>query len=59
MNFKVEIDPTGNGEWMTYDTYNVKSGETLTYEFPKGLQARWIRFSVDKDTEVSALLDYK
>lgn len=59
INFKVEIDPTGNGEWMTYDTYSVKSGETFTYEFPDGLQARWIRFSVDKDAEVSALLDYK
>ncbi len=59
VTFSVEIDPTGNGEWMVYDSFDVKSGEVLTHEFPSGFQARWIRFSTNKQAKVSTLLDYR
>lgn len=59
ISFTVEIDPTGNGCWMVYKTYTVKPGEILKEEFPKGFEARWIRFKTDKDTiGATAWLEY-
>mgnify|MGYP000737834306 FL=1 len=59
VKFTVEVDPTGNGKWMTYTKYDVKPGETFTYQFPDGFQSRWIRFSVDKSCQATALLNYR
>lgn len=57
--FTIEVDPTGNGDWMEYATYNVKPGETFTNQFPEHFQARWIRFKVNKDTKATTWLEYK
>ena len=59
VTFTVEIDPTGNGCWMTYKEYTVKPGEVLEEIFPEGFQARWIRFRTDKNTKgVTTWLEY-
>lgn len=55
----VEIDPTGNGDWMEYESYTVKPGEKFVEQLPDSFQARWIRFLSDTDTEVTAWLEYK
>lgn len=57
--FTIEVDPTGNGDWMEYKTQQVKVGEEWSYEFPKEFQARWIRFSTDADTKAKAWLEYQ
>lgn len=57
--FNVEIDPTGDGIWMGYDSFSVKPGEKFIHCFPETFQARWIRFSVNKDTSVTTWLEYK
>lgn len=59
VTFTVEVDPTGNGDWMEYMVHKVKANEAWTYEFPEDFQARWIRFSVDTDTKVTTLLEYQ
>ena len=59
ISFIIEVDPTGNGDWMEYLVQKVKAGEKWTYEFPKEFQARWIRFSTDADTKATAWLTYK
>lgn len=59
ITFTIETDPVGNGTWMPYKTVTVAPGETFTYQFPKGFQARWIRFSSDKDCKATAFLAYK
>ena len=56
VKFTVEVDPTGNGKWMTYAKYDVKPGETFTYQFPDGFQSRWIRFSVDKNCQAISFI---
>lgn len=56
---KVEIDPTGNGDFMEYATYEIKPGDTLKHQFPQSFQGRWIRFTADKNTNITAWLDYK
>jgi len=57
--FYIELDPTGNGDWMVFESLIVKPGETLKYTFPKGMEARWIRFVSDGDTKATAWLEYK
>lgn len=59
ITFTIEVDPTGNGDWMEYQVQKVKAGEEWTYQFPKEFQARWIRVSVDTDTKATAWLEYK
>lgn len=57
--FTIEVDPTGNGEWIEYKKLVVPSGEIHTEELEKSFSARWIRFSVDTDVSVTAIFDYK
>ncbi|MBD9167389.1 MAG: hypothetical protein EGQ00_10260 [Parabacteroides johnsonii] len=55
----VEVDPTGNGDWMECASYTVKPGEKLVQQLPESFQARWIRFVSDTDTKATAWLEYK
>lgn len=55
----VEVDPTGNSDWMEYESYTVKPGEKFIQQFPEAFHARWIRFVSDTDTKVTAWLNYK
>lgn len=55
----VEVDPTGNGDWMDYASYTVKPGEKYVQQLPESFQARWVRFVSDTDTKATAWLEYK
>ena len=55
----VEVDPTGNGDWMEYAFYSVKPGETFVQQLPESFQARWIRFVSDTNTKATAWLNYR
>lgn len=57
--FTIEVDPVGNGSWMTYQTVTVKPGETFQHPFPKDFQARWIRFRASAGCEATAWLTYR
>ncbi len=58
--FTIEIDPSGDGDWVKYKTFIVKRGKKLKYQFPESAFGRWIRFSTDKDAvSVTAWLNYK
>lgn len=59
VTFTVEADPTGNGDWMVYQTFTVKPGENLTYQLPNDFEARWIRFTANADTKATSWLVYK
>ena len=54
--FTVEVDPTGNGDWMEYTAFSVKSGESFKHQFSGDFEARWIRFKTDSDAKVTAFL---
>ena len=56
--FTVEVDPTGNGDWMEYQTFAVKQGEQFVHQFPDNFEARWIRFVSDTDTNATTWLIY-
>jgi hypothetical protein len=54
-----EIDLTGDGKWVTYQTFTVKAGAPVEHAFPDGFSAYWIRFKSGQDATVSAQLDYR
>ncbi|WP_119079133.1 hypothetical protein [Chitinophaga alhagiae] len=59
VTFTIEADPAGNGVWMPYRTVTVAPGQTFTYTFPAAIQARWVRFTANKDCKATAWLEYK
>lgn len=59
VQFMIEVDPTGNGDWMEYQTCTVGVEKVFTHQFPESFQARWIRFSVNSDVKATAWLEYK
>lgn len=59
VTFKIEVEPIGHGPWMLYKEVTVKPGETFKHKFPDNFQARWIRFTADKNCTATAYLEYK
>ncbi|RNC64104.1 hypothetical protein [Proteiniphilum sp. X52] len=59
VKISVEVDPTGNGDWMGYAVYTVEPGQQQHHQFPSSFHARWIRFISDTDTNVTAWLEYR
>lgn len=59
VKISVEVDPTGNGDWMEYAVYTVEPGQQQRHQFSPSFQARWIRFISDTDTNVTTWLEYK
>lgn len=55
----VEADPTGSGKWMKYVDIIMESGGSFSQVLPDAFQARWIRFTSDRDCIASALLKYE
>lgn len=55
----IEIDPTGDGEWMRFKVISVKPGQKMKYQFPSFFHARWVRFISDTDAKVTAWLNYE
>lgn len=59
VNMTIEIDPTGNGDWMVYDAFSLAPDTKKEVRFPKEFQARWIRLTADADTKATAWLVYE
>ncbi len=58
VSITIEVEPIGHGPWMTYKEVKVQPGETFKHTFPEGFEARWIRFTADKDCQATAWLTY-
>ncbi|MCX8497311.1 MAG: hypothetical protein ORN51_14105 [Akkermansiaceae bacterium] len=56
--FHLEVDPSGDGAWTTFETYSLKAGESLHRELPSWFQAHWVRLSGSGDTVATAQLSY-
>lgn len=54
----IEIDPTGDSTWMTFDNIKLSPGQTIKKTLPRYYLGRWIRFTSNKDSIVSAWLIY-
>ena len=58
IRIQVEVDLTGTGSWVTYTTFDVPPGKSVSHTFPAGYQAYWLRVTSDTPTEATAQLTY-
>lgn len=56
VDFRIEIDLSGQGHWTEYKTLSVANKETIT--FPDGFSAYWIRLLPSADCVSTACFDY-
>ena len=54
-----EIDIDHWSGFHPYKTFDLKAGKKITFEFPDGFAAHWIRFKSDKEIKTTAQLIYK
>ena len=59
MRFTIEVDFTGNGTFYVYKSIEVLPGKTITYQFPSGYSARWVRLKTGKKCTATAQFDYE
>jgi len=59
VTFRVEVDPTGDGQWFRYGEFTAAPGQTIEHRFPSAFQARWVRIVSDRDTEATAYFEYR
>jgi hypothetical protein len=55
----VEVDVDHWTEFHPFKSFEVKAGEKLTYEFPEGFVAHWVRVKADKDVKATAWFIYE
>jgi hypothetical protein len=59
ISFRIELDVTGEGDWVLYQNLDVKPGATASHEFPAACQAYWIRLVPAAATTATARLEYR
>jgi hypothetical protein len=59
VNIRVEVDLTGEGHWVTYQTFSVAPGKSVEHAFPVAFQAYWLRVTADNDCTATATLKYQ
>ncbi len=58
VEFTIETDFMGDGNFRIYKTIDVKPGEYVNYNFPDAYSAHWIRLSVNKECGATAIIIY-
>ncbi len=56
---RVELDVTGTGEWVSYRTFDLKAGESVSHDFSRDFGAYWLRVVSTSDTTATAQLKYE
>ncbi len=58
VTFRIEVDVSGEGHWVTYRLFELQPEGSVRHEFPAGFQAYWIRVTSSADTVATAQLIY-
>jgi hypothetical protein len=58
VEFTIQTDFMGNGDFQDYKTIVVKPGEYFHYEFPDAYSANWLKLKVDKKCKATAIINY-
>ncbi|MBQ7180541.1 MAG: hypothetical protein IJR87_04530 [Bacteroidaceae bacterium] len=59
VDFTIEIDPTGDGNWLVYRVQRVKPGKRFKMHLPDGHIGKWIRFTSNTSTQATTWLIYQ
>ncbi len=54
VNFTIEVDFLGCGDWHGYDTLTVAPNGYVHHEFPQGFSAHWVRITASQRCEATA-----
>jgi hypothetical protein len=54
----LQVNPAADANWFTYQTFDVPAGQPLTFTFPKGYSAHWLRVGADVPCHATAQLEY-
>jgi hypothetical protein len=55
----LEVDVDGTQLWVPVKTFDLKAGEAVTYDFPEGFSAYWVRAISSQDATATVLFDYE
>lgn len=55
----VEIDISGDGNWIPYHQYKLTAGQNIEHTFPDAFSAYWIRFTSSENATATAWLKYQ
>lgn len=58
VDFTIQTDFTGNGDFRDYKTISVKPGEYVHYEFPDSYSAIWMRTVAGKSCKATVIINY-
>jgi hypothetical protein len=58
VEFTVEVD-IDHHQWVTYQTFVVPAGQTVSHVFPEGFSAHWVRTRVNRACLATAQLVYE
>lgn len=59
VNITLELDVTGTGDWVSYQTFEVPAGKEIGFEFPPDVNAYWLRLTADRDCKATGQLNYQ
>jgi hypothetical protein len=59
VNISVQVDLTGDGNWVTYRSIEVGPGKTIKHNFPRAFSAYWLRTVSAKTCSATAQLSYR
>lgn len=58
VRLRVEVDLTGDGQWVVYETFTVPAGQSVAHAFPAAYQAYWLRIVAESATTATASLTF-
>jgi len=58
VEFVIQTDFMGNGDFRDFTTLSVKPGEYVHFEFPDAYSASWMKLKVDKKCKATAIINY-
>jgi hypothetical protein len=58
VDFTIQTDFMGNGDFYDFKTISVNPGEYVHYEFPDAYSANWMRFKTGKNCKATAIVHY-
>ncbi|HPC61579.1 MAG TPA: hypothetical protein PKX23_13015 [Verrucomicrobiota bacterium] len=59
VTLRVEVDLTGDGQWVVYRTFEVLPGKEARHRFPDAYAAYWVRVIASRDCRATAWLEYR
>jgi len=59
VRFRLEVDMSGDGHWVTYREFTVAPSAPTEHVFPTAFGAYWVRVAADQTTSATAMFVYE